>query len=283
MDARLTALRVHMERWLNAHPDEDVLRWLFRVVLTAAVIVLVIDYALLGSAGVRPELGSAAPAPNAPIEASPVWLPSVEPAPSDRGGEKSRRAPLRRPDAQLQARMTFDLRADGRLLATGMIHPGTAKDFAAEVTKRGGYIKTVVLHSPGGSLHDALAMGRLIREKRFATEVEAGRYCASACPLAFAGGVERRASPKASIGVHRAVTMSPSGPVSTADGMEEGQRVSALCAKYLREMGVDLQVWVHAMETPKDELYYFRPEELTALKLATVAGESRPVAAARAK
>jgi hypothetical protein len=28
-----------------------------------------------------------------------------------------------------------------------------------------------------------------IREKRFATEVEAGNYCVSSCPLVFAGGV----------------------------------------------------------------------------------------------
>jgi len=49
-------------------------------------------------------------------------------------------------------------------------------------------VKTVVLRSPGGSVQDALAMGRLIREKQFATEVEAGRYCASSCPLVFAGG-----------------------------------------------------------------------------------------------
>jgi len=64
-----------------------------------------------------------------------------------------RRAPLRRPDAQLAAAMTFDLTADGRLLATGTIQPGTGKAFAAEVEKRGGYVKTVVLHSPGWVSH----------------------------------------------------------------------------------------------------------------------------------
>jgi hypothetical protein len=34
-------------------------------------------------------------------------------------------------------------------------------------------------------------------------------------------------------------------------------------------MGVDLGVWVHAMQTPKDELYYFTSKELLDLKLAT--------------
>ena len=48
------------------------------------------------------------------------------------------------------------------------------KRFAAEIDKRGGYVKTVVLHSPGGSVQDALQIGRLIREKKFNTEVEDG-------------------------------------------------------------------------------------------------------------
>ena len=37
-------------------------------------------------------------------------------------------------------------------MATGTIMPGTAKAFADEIDKRGAYVKTVVLHSPGGSL-----------------------------------------------------------------------------------------------------------------------------------
>ncbi len=51
--------------------------------------------------------------------------------------------------------------------------------------------------------------------------------------------------------------------------MTNAQRISAECHRYLREMGVDSQVWVHAMETPKDELFYFKPDELLSLKLAT--------------
>ena len=45
-------------------------------------------------------------------------------------------------------------------------------------------------------------------------------------------------------------------------------------------MGIDLTVWVHAMETPKDELFYFKPDELLALKLATQTGGKSPVARA---
>ena len=63
--------------------------------------------------------------------------------------------------------------------------------------------------------------------------------------------------------------------------MESAQRVSAECQRYLRDMGIDLQVWVHAMETPKEKLFYFKPGELLALKLATVSESAKPIAKAR--
>ena len=156
----------------------------------------------------------------------------------------------------------------GRLLATGTITPGISEAFAAEIGKHGDYIKTVVLNSPGGSVSDALAMGRLIRERKFATEVEAGKYCASSCPLAFAGGVERRAGDKAAIGVHQAAAIS-SASAMPRDEMDMAQRISARCQRYLGDMGVSLQVWVHAMETPHDKLFIFKPDELKSLNIVT--------------
>ena len=128
-------------------------------------------------------------------------MPSIL-APLLPGGDK-RLTPLPQPGGAMAKPMTFELVGGGRLMATGTITPGISEAFAAEVGKRGDYIKTVVLNSPGGSVTDALAIGRLIREKKFATEVEAGKYCASSCPLVFAGGVERRAGDKAAIGVHQ--------------------------------------------------------------------------------
>jgi hypothetical protein len=126
----------------------------------------------------------------------------------------------------------------------------------------------VVLNSPGGSVTDALAIGRLIREKKFATEVEAGKYCASSCPLVFAGGVERRAGDKAAIGVHQVAAI---GPASAAprDEMDVAQRISARCQRYLGDMGINLQAWVHAMETPHDKLFIFKPDELKSLNIVT--------------
>jgi hypothetical protein len=63
--------------------------------------------------------------------------------------------------------------------------------------------------------------------------------------------------------------------------MAEAQQISAECQNYLAEMGVDLRLWVHAMETPKEELYFLKPEELLSLKLATQRG-TEPTSAASA-
>ena len=264
------SMRARFLGWLNDRPDDSVLRWLFRVMLVVTAAVLVLDFVDLN--GRVPEQAAASPSstPSAlPEEVDPDLTKTVTTRGPSRRDADERRAPLRRPDAQLSAAMTFDLLADGRLLATGTINPGTANAFAAEIEKRGRYVKTVALHSPGGSVTDALDMGRLIRKKGFATEVEDGRYCASSCPLVFAGGVERRAGPKAAIGVHQVTAVARDGTTHPPDGAERVQRVSADCQRYLRDMGVDALVWIHAMETPADQLFYFKPDELLTLKLAT--------------
>jgi hypothetical protein len=249
-------LRARFNAWLNDRPDDSLLRKLFAIMVAGTVSVLALDYAEMS--GLREQVSASIP--DFSTDATPAALP----------GDGPTIGPLRRPDGPLAGKMIFDLQADGRLRATGTISPGTAKEFAAEVEKRGGYIKTVVLHSPGGSVTDALEMGRLIRKKNFSTQVEAGRYCASSCPLVFAGGIERRAGDKATIGVHQVSALTREG--SPVGGMADAQRVSAVCQKYLGEMGVDLQVWTHAMETPKEKLYSFKKDELLKLKLATDIG-----------
>jgi hypothetical protein len=47
--------------------------------------------------------------------------------------------------------------------------------------------------------------------------------------------------------------------------------VSARCQRYLGDMGVNPQVWVHAMETPHCKLFVFKPDELKSLNMVTAA------------
>jgi hypothetical protein len=65
--------------------------------------------------------------------------------------------------------------------------------------------------------------------------------------------------------------------------MNMAQGISALCQRYLGEMGVSLQVWIHAMETPHDKLFVFKPNELRSLNLVTTAPATAPMPSASAK
>jgi len=257
--------RDRLNAWLSDRPDDHILRWLFSAMVAVTVVVIALDYMDLREAALQ-QPDSAPSLQSEPSTATP----SPKPLPARRGSER-RPGNLRVSDKQLASPMTFELGNEGRLIATGTIDQGAADRFKAEIDKRGSYVKTVVLHSPGGSVQDALRIGRLIRERKYNTEVENGTYCASSCPLVFAGGVERIAAPKAAIGVHQIFAVAATAGATLADGMTSAQKISAECQRYLRDMGVDLQVWLHAMETGKDELYYFRPDELHSLKLATKA------------
>ena len=257
--------RVHA--FLAANPDEAILRWLFRSVVTITIIVLAADLAgmngWIGAPDSAAEVKQDGPAPELP-----GVVPSIL-APLAPDGDK-RLAPRPRADGAMARPMTFELVGGGKLMATGTITPGISDAFAAEVAKRGDYIKTVALNSPGGSVADALAMGRLIRERNFATEIEPGKYCASSCPLVFAGGVERRAGDRATLGVHQVAAVGAASGLPR-DEMNVAQNISAQCQRYLGDMGVNLQVWVHAMETPHDKLFVFKPDELKSLNLVTTA------------
>ncbi|MES2194948.1 MAG: hypothetical protein V4517_11055 [Pseudomonadota bacterium] len=266
--------------WVSGNPDESVLRWIFRSVVTVTIAVLALDLAGMNGFLNTPEMAGAPSevTRGAPAMDLPTVMPSVL-APWLPGSDK-RLMPVPQPDGVLAKPMTFELVGGGRLMATGTITPGISEAFAAEVGKRSDYIKTVVLNSPGGSVTDALAMGRLIRESKFATEVEAGKYCASSCPLVFAGGVERRAGDKAAIGVHQVAALGSAQAGVPRNEMSVAQNISARCQRYLGDMGINLQVWVHAMETPNDRLFIFKPDELKSLYLVTSAAAVTPAATA---
>jgi len=269
MKQRLT-MQQRFHSWLRDGADDAVLRWIFRAALTVTMAVLALDLAdlqrlaLADTAAAPAEIGEPLPEFNLP-ELVPSFLAPLLP-----GGDK-RLVALPQPDGALARPMTFELVGGGKLMATGTITPGVAESFAAEVGRHGEYIKTVVLNSPGGSVADAMAIGRLIREKKLATEVEARKYCASSCPLVFAGGLERRAGEKAVIGVHQVAAVPTAANRARRDEMSVAQQISAHCQHYLHEMGVSLQVWVHAMETPHDRLFVFKPDELKSLNLVTTA------------
>lgn len=168
--------------------------------------------------------------------------------------------------------MQFHLGGDGKASALGRIDPGAAARLTAFLNDNkddngNSTISELNLHSPGGSVSDAIAMSRALREAGISTRIPAHAYCASACPLVLAGGLYRRAGTGSFVGVHQVYAL-PTEVGSLQRGMADAQSVSAACQQVLIDMGVDLKVWVRAMQTPSAQLYVFTPDELRRFDLA---------------
>lgn len=254
--------------WLKSRPDGSLLRFVLHGMIGFVAVMLVTDLrAIVNGTGQDPYITPAVdpvrmerPAPDDQIR---PYLPHTRPlAPGD---------PLTaRPQGENEASpMRFRLGTHGAAFADGTIVPGTADALEAFLaTEAAAGITELVLHSPGGSVQDATEMARLIREKNLGTRILPDGYCASSCPLVFAGGVGRIAAVTSWVGVHQVFALTTAFG-SLAEGMDQGQRVSAEALKLLAELGVDPLLWTHAMETPRDRLYLFTPEEMLDLKLAT--------------
>lgn len=156
--------------------------------------------------------------------------------------------------------------------AIGRIDPGTAGQLEAFLSGEGEGATVLHLHSPGGSVLDAIAMARTIRAAELETVVPADGYCASACPLVFSGGARRSAGQNAWIGVHQVYAAEVESAVRERDvdrSISDIQSTSADAQDLLIEMGVDPRLWIHAMRTPPRELYVLTPEELSEFDLVT--------------
>lgn len=254
-------------RLLSRLDDGEVVRWTFRAMLAAVIAVLGFDVYQL-----HKESGGLFPMqPQAVRLSEPILPPAVE----DDGGEPRHRTDprdnIRTSEAALEQSLRMELGAEGVLSVEGTIDIGAAQRFEDELARRGEYIRTVSLNSPGGSLDDALAIARLIREHGLATKVEAGALCASSCPLVLAGGMERSVSGDAAIGLHQFYA-APRNLTSPAQAMADAQLTAARISRYLAEMEVDPTLWLHALDTPPRELYYLTPEEMRAYDLVTTIG-----------
>lgn len=242
--------------------DGAVMRGLFYLMLAAIFLGLVYDYNELAQVQRDSEVFT-------PSRSQPVLPPHVPAAPGANPADLPP-APRVTTDADsLRKALTVELRSAGVLAVTGTIDPGSAARFSAEVGKVGEYVKAVVLNSPGGSVRDALSISELVRERGFQTRVESGALCASSCPLVFAGGKTRIAGSDAAIGVHQVFSGNREGPRNADIEISSTQRLTADINRHLEAMGVDQAVWLHALDTPPDRLYYFSPDELKAYRLAT--------------
>lgn len=171
------------------------------------------------------------------------------------------------PDDAISSSITFHMGEDGAASAVGRIDPGSYVAFE-EFIDASPELTALTLHSPGGSVRDAMAMAELLREREINTLVARYGYCASSCPLAFSGGVERSLPDPVWFGVHQVFT-SDAEIGTLQDGMAGAQHISSQAQQLLVDMGVDPRAWIHAMATPKEQLYLFSQEELAELDWVT--------------
>jgi len=240
-------------------PDDGTLiRWAFYCLLAVCAIVLVLDAKQLAEADpiVERVLDNPIPPAVKPTDTKTSDKETLVPyAPNVKSAPKI-----------LRQNLQIKLAGDNQLVLTGAIDIGSAERFANEIKSITEYIKLVSLNSPGGSVSDALEISNLIRDRGWNTRVDSGALCASACPLIFAGGVERIAENGAAIGVHQ-IFSAGEDTRSIDQAIAGTQSSTATIVRHLEEMGADPNLWIHALETPPANLYYFRPEELEKYKL----------------
>ena len=163
---------------------------------------------------------------------------------------------------------TVGIGADAALSLTGQIAIGDAIRFADHLQTLRRPPVRIWLRSPGGSVTDALAIGRAVRAAGISTAMGAADICMSACPYVLAGGVDRAVHPDAWVGVHQHY-FGENTILPAFMAVEDVQRGQGEVMSYLNEMGIDPLVMQHAMVTPPDEIYLLVPEELETYKLVT--------------
>lgn len=139
---------------------------------------------------------------------------------------------------QIVAGTFYDVIGNGEgIKILGAIEDGFAAKLDAALISNP-KVKFIALGSGGGSVREALAAGALIRAKGLSTTV--WNNCYSACPLVFAGGVDRNVhSPYPSFGFHQIYTQR--GAISL------DSPVYTRLAAYLKGMGINERYVLTAM------------------------------------
>ena len=100
-----------------------------------------------------------------------------------------------------------------------------------------------------------------------------GAFCASACPLILAGGVERLIGPLPNVGVHQITTVAKETEgvehLTTVKKIYEQDSVDRVVQSYLHAMGVQDPVMEILRKTPAASIRWLSPDELRESHLTT--------------
>ncbi len=158
------------------------------------------------------------------------------------------------------ADLTVVVDPDGKTLHIDGAY-GTGSEAAVrEMLERHPGIREVVLSGPGGRVGVGFAINNMIRKRRLTTRVDRG--CASACTIAFLGGVNRSISAHGKLGFHQT-----SFPGMGENDMYESNR--DMKRFLIRGAGVTPEFAQRVVDTPPGSIWVPTPEELLAGKVIT--------------
>ena len=181
------------------------------------------------------------------------------------------------------------------IAAEGKIDIGAADRFRQLLKKLGERRPPIYFHSPGGNLSGSLALGRLIRDKKFTVSVghtiprdcgsdkQSDNSCAaqkrsgtaiaaeispvsvqcnSGCVYALAGGTVRLVPPGVKLGIHDA-GLDPNSTLPRGATLAMAMRLfHARIRSYLREMGMDDGLFSAASNTPFESVKLLQRDEI---------------------
>lgn len=222
--------------------------------------------------GAIPRLFGSTSAPNldtpiAPGDQTRRFRPGDLPARAPR--DPDRQTPIPDP-GDMPTRLRFMVEGEVALV-TGQIATGDATRFT-EWLGADATFDTVRLHSPGGSVQDALVIGAALRDAGLSTTMEPGDICLSACPYVLASGTTRTISDDAMVGVHQHY-FGENTALPAFLAIEDIQFGQAEVMAHLDAMGVDVRLMQHALSTPPEAIYVLLPEELVEYRLVFEAVE----------
>jgi hypothetical protein len=174
-------------------------------------------------------------------------------------------------------RMTLAITQVPQVYLYGVINADAPQRFDALV--KSGKIprgSDIYLNSPSGDLRAGLALGRLFRAGSMVTHLGTPRrslragyanktaFCVDACTYAYFGGLYRWAP----TGFDR-IGLSPRSTMDTkAGGMGQAQPDPDVVAAYLKDMGIDLTEFTHALAGSHDAVVWLTADRMTSTGLA---------------
>jgi hypothetical protein len=120
---------------------------------------------------------------------------------------------------------------------------------------------TVYLDSPGGKIHPAFEIGKIIRIKGFSTAVQEA-VCASACAMVWLAGEPRMMSNFTSVGFHAPYSTDKSG--KTKSDATHG----ALVGSYLTSLGFSQKAVMFVVTASADEMHWLQKSTADKLGIA---------------